>query len=264
MFYDYHMHSNFSPDSHSPMEKMIEKSIDLGLKEICFTDHMDYDVNQTDKFVVNYNEYLHKLNLMKEKYKDKISIKKGIELGLQPHLSDIYSKDIKSHDFDFVICSQHAINKDDLYYGEFFEDKTQFEAYEKYYTELYEIVKKYDNYSVLSHLDLIKRYGKYGHLLDDSLFLDIIESIFKEIINKGKGIEINTSCFRYNLPDLTPSKKIIKLYKDLGGEIITTGSDSHSPSYIACKFDYVYSYLKEINFKYICKFDSMKPSFIKI
>ena len=117
---------------------------------------------------------------------------------------------------------------------------------------------------VLRTEDLVKRYGNYGNILDDKPFDDIIEAILKEAINDGKGIEVNTSCYRYNLPDLTPSKHILTMYKDLGGEIITTGSDSHNPSQIAYKFDYIYSYLESIGFKYVCAFDKMKPQFIKI
>lgn len=264
MFYDYHMHSNFSPDSKTSMEKMIEASIDLGLKEICFTDHMDYDIKQTSKFVVNYNEYLNKLQLMQEKYKNKISIKKGIELGLQNHLIHKYKEDMKKYKFDFVICSMHAIERSDLYYHDYFIGKTQIKAYEIYYKRLLDIVENFDDYSVLGHLDLVKRYGGYKNILEDKLFMNIIEEILKTAIHKGKGIEINTSSFRYNLPDLTPSREILTLYKDLGGEIITTGSDSHSVSQIASEFHHVQSVLKSIGFDYICKFDTMKPSFIKI
>lgn len=266
MFYDYHMHSNFSPDSKSSMEKMIETSIDLGLKEICFTDHMDYDVKQGPDFVVNFDEYLDKLESVQEKYKNKISIKKGIELGLQPHVIEQCSNDMKKYKdrFDFALCSMHAIERNDMYFPDYFQDKTQYEAYETYYIKLLEIVKNFDYYSVLGHLDLVKRYGGYDVLLDDNLFLCIIEEILKTVIDKGKGIEVNTSCFRYNLPDLTPSREILNLYKNLGGEIITMGSDSHCPSQIAMEFNKVQSILKDIGFNYICGFDKMKPSFIKI
>ncbi len=264
MFFDYHMHCNFSPDSNASIESMIESSINLGLKEICFTDHVDYDVNETSKFVVDYDSYIQTIESMKEKYKDKITIKKGIELGLQPQLIQRYSDDMKQHNFDFILCSQHAIDTYDFYYGKYFEGKTQYDAYETYYKTLYDIVKNFDSYSVLSHLDLIKRYGQYENLLSDSLFMDIIESILKEAIYKGKGIEVNTSCFRYNLPDLTPSRDIISLYKDLGGEIITTGSDAHSPEFVGAKFDYVYSYLKNLGFKYVSTFDNLHPNFIKL
>ena len=264
MFYDYHVHSNFSPDSKTSMTKMIETCINLGLKEVCFTDHMDYDVKQTDKFVLDYKEYLKTLELMQNKYKGKITIKKGIELGLQPHLIEKYNQDMKNYKFDFIICSQHAIDKNDLYYDEYFKNKSQKQAYEVYYKTLYDIIKNYNNYRVVGHVDLIKRYGNYSNILKDSLFIDIIESILKEAIYKGKGIEINTSCFRYKLPDLTPSRKIISLYKDLGGEIITTGSDAHSPAFISCKFDYICSYLKDLGFKYISTFNNLKPNFIKL
>lgn len=266
MFYDYHMHSNFSPDSNTSMEEMIEASINLGIREICFTDHVDYDINQTDKFVVDYDDYLSKLQLMKDKYSNKISIKKGIELGLQNHLVDKYKKDMKNYSsqLDFVICSMHAIDRNDMYYPDYFIGKTQYEAYETYYKSLLDIVKRYDDYCVLGHLDLIKRYGRYEDYLDDELFIDIIEEILKTAIEKGKGIEVNTSCFKYKLPDLTPSRQILKLYKGLGGEIITTGSDSHDTTQITCKFSQIQSILKDIGFNYICRFDNMNPTFIQI
>ena len=69
------------------------------------------------------------------KYKDNISIKKGIEIGLQKQIIDKCNNDINKYPFDFVICSQHAINRSELYFGNFFLDKTQHEAYEYYYKE---------------------------------------------------------------------------------------------------------------------------------
>lgn len=264
MFYDYHMHSSFSNDSKSDMEDMIKKSIELGLKEICFTDHVDYDLDSDDDWGIDYNKYFDKIDYLQNKYKNNISIKKGIEIGLQKQIINRCNNDINQYPFDFVICSQHAINRSDLYFGNFFLDKTQHQAYEHYYKELYDIISIYKNYSVLGHLDLVKRYGNYGKVLDDKPFDDIIEAILKQAIYDGKGIEVNTSCYRYNLPDLTPSRHILTLYKDLGGEIITTGSDSHNPTQVAYNFDYIYSYLKSIGFKYVCSFDKMNPQFIKI
>ena len=163
-----------------------------------------------------------------------------------------------------ILEKTEELNQISKSYDEYFKNKSQKEAYEVYYKTLYDIIKNYNNYSVVGHGDLIKRYGNYSNILKDSLFIDIIESILKEAIYKGKGIEINTSCFRYKLPDLTPSRKIISLYKDLGGEIITTGSDAHSPAFISCKFDYICSYLKDLGFKYISTFNNLKPNFIKL
>lgn len=264
MFYDYHMHSHFSPDCKNSMEDMIKKSIELNLTEICFTDHMEHNACGDSTWVVDYDKYFKEYNLLKEKYSNKINIKIGIEMGLQKHLINKCRNDILNNPFDFVICSQHAIDELDFSLKPFFNNKNQKEAYKVYFLELLNIVKNFKDYSVLGHLDLIKRYGGYKEIIDDKLFYDIIEEILKTVINDNRGIEINASSFRYNLPDLTPSKYILKMYKDLGGEIITTGSDAHSTDYISNEFDYIYSYLKEIGFKYVCSYDKMKPIFNKI
>ncbi len=264
MYYDYHMHCDFSADSKTPMIDMIEKSISLGLKEICFTDHVDYDIIGNPNVKVDYIKYFNDLNYYKNKYKDSISIKKGIEMGLQDHILDKCSKDINSHEFDFVIASIHSIDRLELFTGDFHRGKSQKEAYEKYYGRLLDIITKYKDYSVLGHLDLIKRYGNFNTILSDNMFKDILEQILKTAIYDGKGIEVNTSCFRYNLPDLTPSTLILSMYKELGGEIITIGSDSHNTNQVGHKLDVAYEAIKNIGFKYICKFDKMKPKFIKI
>lgn len=264
MFYDYHMHCSFSADSTTPMEDMINKSIELGLKEICFTDHVDYNITKKHIATIDYNDYFDKLNYFKTKYKSKISIKKGVEMGLQPPLLERCSKEINEHDFDFIIGSIHTIDEFELYTGEYHEGKTQFESYRDYYESIYNIIKDYKDYSVLGHLDLIKRYGGYDKILDDNLFSSQLEAILKQAIYDGKGIEINTSSFRYNLPDSTPSSYILKLYKSLGGEILTVGSDSHITSQVAHKFDVTKDLLKEYGYKYICRFNKMKPEFIKL
>ncbi len=264
MFYDYHMHSYYSGDSKTPMKEMIERSIELGLKEICFTDHVDYDIIGNPNNVIDYEKYSEEIKSLILKYENQISIKKGIEMGLQPHLFDRCSEEIKKYNFDFVIASIHTINRNELYTGDYHKGKTQHEAYEGYYTQLLNMVNNFNDYCVLGHIDLIKRYGGFSTILDDSLFSDYLEAILKKVIHDGKGIELNTSSFRYKLPDLTPSKNILKMYKDLGGEIITVGSDSHNPSQIAVKFEYVHEVLKSIGYKYICRFDKMNPEFIKL
>ena len=267
MYYDYHMHCDFSRDSKTPMEDMIIKSIDLNLAEICFTDHSDYSIllnNIEQDHEVDYKNYLKSLEFFQNKYKKEITIKKGVEIGLQNHTIDKCIEDIKSYDFDFVIASIHTINKSDLIDRDFYKNKSQYEAYRQYYENLYNIIKKFKNYSVLGHLDLVKRYGDLNNIIDDKIFGDEIDEILKMAIYDGKGIEINTSCFRYNMPDLTPSSYILKRYKELGGEILTTGSDSHNPSQVAYGFEKVYPQLQHMGYKYICTFDKMKPNFIKL
>ena len=120
------------------------------------------------------------------------------------------------------------------------------------------IIKSFKNYSVLAHLDLIRRYDKTYYGFEKTK--DIVAEILTQAINDGKGIEVNTSCFRYHIPDLTPSVDILKLYKDLGGEIITIGSDSHAVSQFGFEIADVREQLAELGFEHFYTFDKMQPT----
>lgn len=257
--FDYHVHSNFSADCVTPMEKSVERAIVLGLNEICFTEHIDYEYpDSTIEFDLDLAGYDAKIKQLQEKYQEKIRIKKGVEIGVQPHLLDRYERLMEKESFDFIICSMHTADKKDLHSGDSFKGKTTVKAYETYYKELLYCVKNYRSYSVLGHLDLVKRY-KAEPIEHD--FFDIISAIFEEIIPAGKGIELNTSGVRYGLNSGMPSTDILKLYFDMGGEIITLGSDSHSEQTISFQFKESLELLEQIGFRYIATFEDQCPTF---
>ncbi|MDQ0352186.1 histidinol-phosphatase (PHP family) [Alkalibacillus filiformis] len=260
--FDNHMHSNFSADCEASMEDMIEAGIKSGVKELSFTEHIDYDYpDRSIVFDVDLQRYDEKIKEMQAAYKNKINIRKGIELGLQPHLSERYNQLLNEENFDFIIASMHTTDQKDLHSGNLFEGQTLNEAYEKYYTELYECVRDFDQFSILGHLDLVTRYkyepGVYH-------FLDVIEEMFKIIIPRGQGIEINTSGYKYNMNRLLPSRNILQLYYDMGGEIITVGSDAHKPERVGDRIDEGYHLLKDIGFKYVTTFQNREPQFHRL
>lgn len=260
--FDYHIHSNFSADCETPMEDTIEVAITKGLKEICFTEHIDYDYpDPTIEFELDLERYDQKIKEVQAKYKDKISIKKGVEIGVQPHLLDRYNELLHKETFDFIICSMHTADQKNLHRGDFFNNRTIEEAYELYYEELLYCVKNFEAYSILGHLDLVKRYRT---LTSDTDFHDIIESIFTTIISKGKGIEINTSGFAYGLNSAMPSEDILKLYKECGGEIITVGSDAHEARHVSHRFKEIYQLLDSLGFTSIATFHNREPKFHSI
>ena len=122
-----------------------------------------------------------------------------------------------------------------------------------------------DKFCVYGHIDFISRYGIYK---DNSLkyrdYSDLIDEVLKTLINKNKGIEINTSGYRYKLNQTYPQYDILKRYKELGGEIITIGSDAHTPDYVGDHFEVAYEMLVKSGFKYITRFKNLKPSFTAI
>jgi len=256
MLADYHMHTSFSDDSTYAMDDEIRRAIFLGLNEICFTEHVDYGVKTG--LNCNYNEYIKEFQRCKVKYKNQITLKFGIEFGMQVHTIREFQKDFNEYDFDFVILSCHQVDNKEFWTGDFQNGKTQQEYNEKYYEEILKVIKKYDDYSVLGHLDMIKRYDKAGEYPFDKI-KDVVTEILIHVISHGKGIEINTSSFRYGLNDLTPSKDILRLYKELGGTIITIGSDTHTQEHVGQNISYVKDQLKKLGYKRLCTFEKMKP-----
>ncbi len=258
MFADYHVHSHFSEDTDFPMELEIQKAIKLGMDELCFTEHSDYDVPT----VVNcdYDAYFEEMEKMKDKYKGQITLKTGIEFGIQTHTTKAYEETFRQYPFDFVIFSCHQVENKEYWRQEPQKGKTQLEYNRRYYQEILDVVKAYKDYSILGHLDVIKRYDLNGEIELEKI-KDLIEQIFEVVIADGKGIEVNTSNHRYGLSDMTPSRDILKLYKELGGTIITIGSDSHKKEHLGAYIDWAKEELRKLGYTQFCTFEKMQPIF---
>jgi len=284
MLTDYHIHTEFSDDSHEPMEKQIERAIELHLDEICFTDHVDYGIKKdwsegniqyrpgdgigtsADSLEpianVDYPAYFAKLHRMKEIYKDRIKIRQGLEFGMQTITVEPFQKlyDRYRDELDFVLLSMHQIDNLELWNQDFQKGKSQEEYNDRYYREIYDTMDMYKEYSILAHLDLVTRYDLNGRYPFEKVKGAIAE-ILKLAIREDKGIEINTSSYHYGLSDTTPCRNILELYKDLGGTIITTGSDAHDTRYLADHLTDAIDVLKEIGFKGFYTYERMIPSF---
>ena len=284
MYADYHVHCEYSDDSLTPMQDQIEAGIEKGLSEICFTDHVDYGIkkdwsegnieyrpsdgvnygadHREPIANVNYPLFFEALKQNRERYQEKITVKRGLEFGIQTHTVPKYEAlfDTWKDSLDFVLLSMHQVEDKEFWTQEFQTGKTQREYNLRYYEEIYNVMKIFRHYSVLAHLDLIIRYDRNG-VLPFAETEEIIAEILKLAIQDSKGIEINTSSWHYGLSDTQPSGKILALYHDLGGRIITTGSDAHKPEFVADHFHDAHRILRAAGFTQFCTFEHMEPVF---
>lgn len=267
---DCHLHSSHSGDSNAPMEDMVLLGIDLGLDTMCFTEHHDIDYPDSadspgDIFLLNTDSYLYDLARLKEKYEGRIRLLFGVELGLQPEAFRSISVYAKSYEFDFVIGSSHICHGWDPYYPEFYAGRSEEAAYREYFESILENVKKYSCYDVYGHLDYVVRYGpnmdrEYSY----EKYRDIFDEILKTLIEKEKGIEVNTGGLKSGMRDLHPCLDVLKRYRELGGEIVTVGSDAHSPENVAAHFQRASDALTACGFRYYAVFEKRTPEFKKL
>lgn len=266
MIWDTHMHTNFSGDSDASPESMAEKAISLGLSGVCITDHLDYDYpDEPETFLLDVENYVPEILNLQKKYEDRLPISLGIELGLQPHLADKHRALLEQYSFDFVIGSSHVVHGIDPYYPAYYENRTEAAAYREYFESILENILAFDGFDIYGHIDYVVRYGPNKNA-DYSYrkYQDIIDEILKTLIEKGKGIELNTSGFKYGLGHPNPTEDIIRRYRELGGEIITIGADGHRPEHIAYDFEKVPGILKSCGFDYFTVFQNRTPQFISI
>lgn len=283
MYADYHTHTEFSDDSEYPMADVVRDAIAKGIEEICFTDHVDYGVKwdwdepidqavlerrrsapNAPKFLasrnVDYPRYVETISRLRAANADKIRIKTGMEFGVQRGTIPRYETLFAKYPFDFIILSIHQVDNLEFWNQDFQRGRTQREYNERYYDELLTVVRNFHDYSVLGHMDMIVRYDKQGRCPFERV-RGVVEEILKTIIADGKGVEVNTSSRRYGLNDLTPSRDILRLYRELGGRILTIGSDSHRFERLGAGIEETKLELRELGFTEFCTFDKMEPLF---
>jgi histidinol-phosphatase (PHP family) len=161
---------------------------------------------------------------------------------------------------DFTLLSIHQVEDREFWTGEFQEGRTQQEYNRAYYRELFDVATSFEHWSVLAHLDLIKRYDPAGPL-PFPVNRDLVAATLEYAIAQGKGIELNTSSVRYGLADSQPAREILELYRDLGGTVLTLGSDSHAPAHLGAYLRHFQHYLACLGFAGFCTYDHMEPIF---
>jgi len=277
---DYHIHTNHGFDGNCGMEEIIEAAITKGLTEIAFTEHIDPDFiagvpTGKLKLDIDFDKYLIELNHYREKYAGKIKLVFGAEISVEPVSKDLTEGLMKKWPFEFIIGSMHDMNGKDLYYYESYDGKTKIQAFEEYFLNMKATVEQVSGFHVLGHMDYIERVqpGRYSPYEDKEIvyeeYAEVIDEVLRAVINKGIGIECNTAGgHRFMNPSANdvahPRFKILKRYRELGGEIITIGSDAHFAESVGRNFAEARRVLLEAGFKAITVYRDGKPLFIDL
>ena len=259
--FDFHMHSRVSFDGHDTGEAMARAALAAGLREICFTDHLDYDplgkmgvlAFDTDDYNAEYNS----LNI------PGLTIRRGMEFGMTPDNRTQFQQDLQRRPFDFVLGSIHFVDDLDVYFEEFWSGKTIFQAERRYLESTLECVQIHDDFDVLAHLTYIAKTHCHPapRIVPYADHREIIDEILRVLVAKDKGLELNTSGMD-RCGGFLPTADIFRRFKELGGTIVTVGSDAHRTNRVGQYTREGCQILREI-FGHVCTFADRKPIFHK-
>ncbi|MGD2105186.1 MAG: histidinol-phosphatase HisJ family protein [Anaerolineae bacterium] len=251
---DYHIHSSFSIDSEAAMAAVCEAAVARGISEIAFTDHADFGPCDSDEAFPTA-AYLAAIQRCREQYQCELVVRAGVEVG-EPHIFAAESESVvAAGDFDVVLGSAHYAEGMQATWLEDFFDQPLREAYESYYRQVVDLSANGD-FDVLAHLDLVKRDARrLGKTYDGpEPYADMIRTALRTLVERGKGIELNTSPLRQGLGEPCPSLTILRWYRDLRGEILTLGSDAHSPETVGADLDVAVDVAKAAGFQQLATF----------
>ena len=265
IFGDTHIHSTYSADCETPMEEDVKAAIDAGLPYICFTDHIDYDYPYPDEvFEYDMAAYLKNIAALREVYGDRIAIYAGAELGMQKHLGPRYEALIRRWPLDFCIGSQHLVDNCDPYYPETFRDRRDSEIYRAFFEETLNDIRSFHSFDALGHLDYIVRYGKERRFYHYSEYADVLDEILKLLVKYNIALEVNTAGLKKHLGFANPQPEVHRRYRELGGTLITVGSDAHRTGFIGYGFEETAKLLKSIGFSHVVYYKAHRPNFVKL
>ena len=264
---DYHVHTSFSPDSKMDPEEAVRAAIASGVTHLCFTEHMDlgHHMEMYDK-APDFERMEETVSKLREKYPE-INIGKGIEAGYIPETAKETANVLSEQNFDYVLLSTHCVDGMDCGVPESKRGQDKMTAYKRYLETVYASVtddRLTEYYDCVSHIGYI---AKGLHYEDNSfpyqMFPELFDNILSEIIKRGKGIEVNTSGNDRG-GHVLPHPSIIRRYKELGGRMITTGSDAHRSQSVGAYIKDAVTIIAEAGFEEITVFRNREPRFVKI
>ena len=258
--FDCHVHTDFSSDCRMNIKEVMEIIENNNFGAI-ITEHMDLNFPEEGEFVFDINKYFNEYS----KYRgDKLLL--GVELGMRMDCPRENEKIAKEFPFDFIIGSLHLLDKDGNYFDIFgkdlYEGRAQGEVYSSYLNRMYECLKEHSFIDTLGHIDFISRYSPYE---DREIYYsdheDILNSIFKTLIENEIAIEINTRRFSDEkaIDNLT---SLYKRFKELGGKYVTLGSDAHVRGNIGSNLLKAYQLAEYCNLKPVY-FRNRKKEYMK-
>lgn len=265
LFADYHVHSDVSPDSEAAMSSTLARARDAGIHEVCFTDHCDPDYPYDNWPLPDLDRYFNELEKAREAFPD-LAVRAGTELGMAPTAREYLSGMVRNHPFDFVIMSRHVVGGVDPMAEDFFTDCPQREGERRYLEAILEDIRAFDDYDVIGHLGFVDRGLAISESLDHVLspfthgdFPDLLDEILKALVERGRGLEVNTSTVA-SLGAPLPNASILRRYAELGGDIVTVGSDAHRPEALGRGFKDAQDLLSACGLDYFCTFEGRKPT----
>ncbi|MCC6728902.1 MAG: histidinol-phosphatase [Chthonomonadales bacterium] len=233
---DYQVHTRLSHDGRCTIIEQCERAVTLGLEEIGFSEHKDFDPADPVVDYFDYDRYAAEIAEARTRYAGRLTIRMGVEVDYQRWFEDRIAAYLSNHRFDYVIGSVHYAGGAMLMTPEYTVGRDAETAYRVYYEAVRDSVDS-GLIDILGHLEYANRRGvpAYG-AFDPAPYRAIVSDLFARMAARGVALEINTAGLRQGAGSFYPCVEHVALYSASGGRLLTLGSDSHHPDDLAADY----------------------------
>lgn len=255
---DCHFHSEHSCDGDAPLTAMCQRALELGLSYICPTEHVDFDPQDVCYGYYDDTTYSRAVNVCRGRFDGRLTLLKGVEIDYQPCFEAQVRAFLTQHTFDFVVGSVHYV--DGLHVGKAPLQDYDPDAVCRHYFAAVQQAAASGLFDVIGHLDLLKRYGvSHWGAFDAHRYAKEIDAVLQAAVERGTGLEINTSGLRQAPAETFPGLETLRRYRELGGETITLGSDAHRAADLGKDIDQGLALARAAGFEAIAVFVERQP-----
>ncbi|MBC8535301.1 histidinol-phosphatase HisJ family protein [Feifania hominis] len=258
------MHTEESFDGSYKADDMLRAAVTAGMRAVALTDHCDLGSPAFyDPFDIDVKRQRRKYDAVAPLFADRLDVRFGLELGQPNQQPEKAEQILRETEFDFVIGSLHNLRGERDFYFLDYHSLDVPALLSRYFDELIEMVEQ--DFDVLGHLSYPWRYlSEAGMKQPWENYEEQIRLIYRRLIETGRGIEINTSGLRMSMGVTMPDLPLVRLYRELGGEIVTIGSDAHEPAHVGSGIRRGAALAREAGFSHIALYRGRKPQFVPI
>jgi histidinol-phosphatase (PHP family) len=264
--YGCHNHTWFSEDSNGDPVQLCAAAERAGLSGIAITDHFDTEFLARRDQAAYIRRSLETTRQLQREYKDRLRIFTGVEVGSAVLNPDGIRPLLTEEPFDVVIGSVHTVRYPGWVFPfaridfTLFTDEQIHAFLHQYFVDLQETVDTTD-FDILAHLTVPLRYivGKYRKQVDMTRYHPQIDRILRTIVQKGIALEVNTSGITADGGMFMPEKYLVQKYLDMGGRMITLGSDAHVPENVSCGLAAGVAMLRSLGVTEACYYQNRQP-----
>ncbi len=256
---DYHLHSQFSHDSTNDAGTVAKRAVELGISEICFTDHVEFDECYDPEHLIHMPEYCQAVRSVADEFQGRLTVRLGAEIGL--HLPATFEKSmshIQGCGIDYIIGSIHYTDCGFAYIPSYFEEPKEI-VYTRYLEQAVSRCCSADSYHVLGHFDYVTKNAPYTERsLHYSQNAEAFDAILSHLVKHGIGIELNTAVYRTR-EEAMWGLDVYKRYAEMGGQFATVGSDAHRLDRVGFRIGDAIEYLRASGIPYLATFRAGTP-----